>query len=40
LTYLIIFFISGFIKQVWPSYLLFTFWLISIFIREGVIASI
>jgi hypothetical protein len=40
LIYIAIFFVVGFIKKIWPTYVVFALWLISIFIREGVMASI
>lgn len=40
IVYIVIIFSAGFIKKIWPTYLIFAIWLISIFAREGVMASI
>lgn len=40
LAYLTIIFVSGFINKIWPSYVIVALWLISIYMREGVTASI
>jgi len=38
--FVIIVFAAGFVKKIWPSYVIFALWLLSITFREGVIASI
>lgn len=40
LVFVVLILASGFVKKIWPSYVIFAFWLLSIFVRDAVVATI
>jgi hypothetical protein len=40
LVFVSIIIVAGFVKKIWPSYVIFGLWLISVILRESVVASI